>query len=108
LGISLIICRLGSSLNSYLSPYYFEETKSTATVSGIGFGWVVISFLCGLALIKMDQKYLKGEDDVVDEDEQIRCSDVKKLNSNFWFLYINAILCFMSFFSWLNIANKYL
>jgi MFS family permease len=106
LGISLCICRLGSSLNSYLTPLFFEQYKSISIVSLFGFGWVGFSFVCGLLLIKMDSKYLKNEE--VENTEQINCKDFKKLNPSFWLLYLNAILCFLSFFSFLNIANKYL
>jgi len=30
------------------------------------------------------------------------------MGPSFWLLYLNAILCFLSFFSWLNIGNRYL
>mmetsp|Transcript_26194 Transcript_26194/g.23054 ORF Transcript_26194/g.23054 Transcript_26194/m.23054 type:complete len:297 (-) Transcript_26194:511-1401(-) len=106
LGISLCICRLGSSLNSYLSPIFFQEYRSTSLVSLIGLIWVLISFFCGLALIYMDNKYLKNE--TVENNETVSCKDFKKLNPSFWMLYANGILCFLSFFSFLNIANKYL
>jgi len=111
LGISLCICRLGSSLNSYLSPYFLEQTHRSSIVSGIGVGWVALSFICGLVLIKMDEKYISKRNGGGNQElnvEQVKCSQIKKLNISFWLLYFNAILCFLSFFSWLNIANKYL
>lgn len=106
LGISLCICRLGSSLNSYLSPLFFEKSNSLGNVSFIGLIFIVISLLCGFVLIRMDSKYLKGVE--YENNEKIELKDIKKLKLNFWTLYMNAILCFMSFFSFLNISNKYL
>jgi len=106
LGISLCICRLGSSLNNYLSPLFFEKFHSLGHVSFIGLFFVVISLLCGFGLIHMDEKYLK--DETYSCEEKIEIKDIKKLKKNFWLLYSNAILCFMSFFSFLNISNKYI
>jgi len=54
----------------------------------------------------MDEKYLK--DETYTCEEKIEIKDIKKLKKNFWLLYSNAILCFMSFFSFLNISNKYI
>ena len=106
LGISLCICRLGSSLNSYLSPLLYAHLSSIGHVSFVGLGFVIISLLCGFILIGMDQKYLQGEK--YESTEKIEIKDIKKLNVSFWLMYLNAILCFMSFFPFLNISNKYL
>jgi len=106
LGISLCICRLGSSLNSFLSPLFYEEFKRLGIVSAIGLIFVVISLCCGLGLIHMDGKYLKGGN--YEASEKIEIKDIKSLKVNFWLLYFNAILCFMSFFPFLNIANTYM
>lgn len=106
LGISLCICRLGSSLNSYLSPLLYDSTKSLGSVSLFGLAFLAISLICGFGLIKMDEKYLK--DEKYENNEKISIRDIKSFKPNFWFLYANGILCFMSFFSFLNISNKYI
>lgn len=106
LGISLCICRLGSSLNSFLSPLLYEYLKNLGGVSFAGLAFLIISLVCGVFLIKMDEKYLKEEK--FENTEKIEVKDIKQLNSSFWLMYLNAILCFMSFFSFLNISNKYL
>ena len=106
LGISLCICRLGSSLNSYLSPMLFSHFGNLGHVSFVGLGFTVMSLICGFVLIGMDQKYLKGEK--YESSEKIEMSDIKSLNPSFWLMYFNAILCFMSFFPFLNVSNTYL
>jgi len=106
LGISLCICRLGSSLNSYLSPIFFNQYQNLGTVSLIGLIFVVLSLLCGFGLIRIDSKHFKNAE--YEASEKIQMKDIKKLPKNFWMLYVNAILCFMSFFSFLNISNKYI
>jgi len=106
LGISLCICRLGSSLTSYLSPILFDQYQSLGFVSLVGLVFVGLSLLCGFGLIHMDGKYLKNAE--YESSEKIQMKDIKKLPPNFWILWSNAILCFMSFFSFLNISNKYI
>lgn len=106
LGISLCVCRLGSSLNSYLSPLLYSQFGDIAHVSMVGLAFLMLSLACGIGLIIMDSKYFKNEK--VENNEKIAIKDITSLKPNFWFLYLNGILCFMSFFPFLNIANKYL
>ena len=104
LGVSLCVARLGSAANSAITPKIFNSTQSIGFCSLIGFFCVCFSAVCGAALIYMDKRYLAQ---VRFEEEKVSCKDIKKFNVSVWLLYFNAIICFQSFFSFFNIANKY-
>lgn len=76
MGLILTVPELAAALNSFLSPYLFEQTKSIRTPLLFGLTLCSISFLCGLAMIYID--YLKSKDDEEEETEIVeKCNYIK-------------------------------
>lgn len=104
LGVSLCVARIGSATNSSITPMIYNATKSLGFCSLIGLFCVIGSAIPGLILVCMQRKYLSklslGSD-------KISIRDIKSFNLSVWLLFFNAIICFQSYFSFFNIANKY-
>lgn len=104
LGFSLSLARVGSAINSALTPDIYDWTGSLGLCSLVGLLCVVASATPVPFLISMQKKYLAKYDV---ETEVVSLKDLKTFNASIWLLYFNAIICFWSYFSFFNIANQY-
>jgi len=63
LAIGLCICipRLGSSLNSFISPRLYEHYGNIGVTFLAGLFWLFVSLCCALALLWLDKEMTKRE-----------------------------------------------
>lgn len=110
LGMNIAVARLGSTVNTALTPWIYEGTRSYTISLLVGVILCVASFACGLVLCWMDKESDRregkdGKKDEGSEEESIRFSDFKNLNSSFWLLTLNCMLIYGAFFTFNGNAN---
>lgn len=54
MGLVLTVPELAAALNSFLSPFLFEETKTIETPLLFGLSLCIFSFLCGVGMVYLD------------------------------------------------------
>lgn len=121
LGLNITASRLGSSVNSALTPILYSSQKSTAhpffLPTLVGLIACVLSWFAGLGMIYMDRESDRREGKLqedqrrssfIDDNEQVRISDIKNFSSQFWILVLNCALIYGSFFSFNANANDLL
>ena len=99
LGICIAMPRLGSSLNSFLSPRVYEAWSSLGLTFLIGLMLLGCSLASGLTLINLDKEMVRREvvlgneierdfSASAAEEDNIKISDIKKLKRVFWILLV--------------------
>lgn len=111
MGLNITLARLGSSLNSVMSPWLYEQFgKKLVYPMAIGVGWTLFSL--GSAVITNIFDYKADKDEgieqkqLTDESDQVRISDVKDFPLSYWLLLIICLCIYSSFFPFLNVANE--
>jgi nitrate/nitrite transporter NarK len=110
MGLNITLARLGSSLNSVMSPWIYEHFGQKLVYPMLaGVGWTIFSLACALLTnwfdYKADQDEGIAEKQVLDESDQVRISDVKTFPLSYWLLLIICLCIYSSFFPFLNVAN---
>lgn len=114
LGLNIAISRLGSTVNTALTPQFYDATDGYFLPFFVGLILCCLSFIAGLGLCWMDRESdrregkLKGGANEPDESEQIKLSDLKNFNLTFWLLAVNCMLIYGAFFSFTGNANDLL
>ena len=101
IGLNIAIARIGSVMNSALTPVLYDLNKGYFLPLFIGLLLCVGSFLCGVVLCYIDKK---GEDldkghEGEQETEKIKLSDLKNFSLLFWSLLLTCILTYGSFYT---------
>ena len=114
LGLNIAIARLGSTVNTALTPRLYDGSGGFFVPLFVGLIICIASFVCGLALCWMDREAdrregkLKGGANEPDESDQIKLSDLKNFNLTFWLLTLNCMLIYGAYFSFTGNANDLL
>jgi nitrate/nitrite transporter NarK len=119
LGLNITISRLGSSINSALTPYIFEHQVNSGSShpfflpTFIGLIACILSWVAGLGMCYMDKESDRREgklDDIIekDESEQINLKDIFKFDIKLWILVVTCTLIYGSFFAFNGNANDIL
>ena len=118
LSLALGCNRMGSLLNSSLTPYLFNKTQDYILPMSIGLLICVFSWFCGIALNYMDKisDMREGKIVEVDEDEDqevegqkkgicINFKDFCEFKSIYWLIIIVLALSYGSLFTFTGNAN---
>ena len=114
LGLNIAVSRLGSTVNTALTPRLYDGSGGFFLPLFVGLILCCVSFVSGLGLCWMDREAdrregkLKGGANEPDESDQIKFSDLKNFNSTFWLLTLNCMLIYGAFFSFTGNANDLL
>lgn len=114
LGLNIAVSRLGSTVNTAITPRIFDATNGYFVPFLVGLIICCFSFCAGLMLCWMDHEAdrregkLKGGANEADETDQIKLEDLKNFNWTFWLLGINCMLIYGAFFSFTGNANDLL
>lgn len=108
MGATLCISRLGSSLNSFLSPKIYLSSGELYTPFLVGAILCVVSWAGSLTLCLIDKRADAQEGTVQrsqDESDQIKLADLKKLSLLFYLLLFNCFFLYGAFFGLNNNLN---
>lgn len=114
LALALGCNRMGSLLNSCLTPYLFSSTQSLVWPLAIGLIVTLYSWLCGLALNYMDKESDKREGQIVEVDEEdedekvdykINCKVFSEFKGIYWLIILALAFCYGSFLTFTGNAN---
>lgn len=114
IGLNIAIARIGSVMNSALTPLLYSLNNGYFLPLFIGLLLCVASFLCGVVLCYIDRKAenLEKEKQMGHEGEQetekIKLSDLKGFSLLFWSLLLTCILTYGSFYTFNANANDIL
>ncbi len=121
LGLNITASRLGSSVNSALTPILYASQKDGAhpffLPTLVGLIACVLSWFAGLGMIYMDRESDRREgklredkmtSSIMEDNEQVRLSDLKNFSGQFWILVLTCALIYGSFFSFNGNANDLL
>eukprot|EP00330_Aristerostoma_sp_ATCC50986_P000270 CAMPEP_0114595542 /NCGR_PEP_ID=MMETSP0125-20121206/17354_1 /TAXON_ID=485358 ORGANISM="Aristerostoma sp., Strain ATCC 50986" /NCGR_SAMPLE_ID=MMETSP0125 /ASSEMBLY_ACC=CAM_ASM_000245 /LENGTH=544 /DNA_ID=CAMNT_0001797261 /DNA_START=19 /DNA_END=1653 /DNA_ORIENTATION=+ len=112
MGTALNISSIGSSINSFLSPYFYEKTGEIQIPLIVGFFLCVLSMMAVVLLNIMDRIADKKEN--VDNqseaktEEEFQFKDLKKLEKIFYLLMFAMIIMDGAFMTFMANANDYL
>lgn len=111
LGLNISVARLGSSLNSMLSPLMVSSgpAPNLWIPCFVGIIFCIISFLFGVVLCWMDKEADKREG-IIDgagtsEPEKIDFKDLKNFKLLYWLLLTSCFLIYGSYFGFTNDGN---
>ena len=109
IGLNIAIARIGSVMNSALTPILYNVNEGYFLPLFIGLLLCVGSFLCGLVLCYVDKKAeIQEKQKSQEESEKIQLSDLKSFSLLFWFLLLTCILTYGSFYTFNANANDIL
>eukprot|EP00826_Nyctotherus_ovalis_P033686 TRINITY_DN2742_c0_g1_i5.p1 TRINITY_DN2742_c0_g1~~TRINITY_DN2742_c0_g1_i5.p1 ORF type:complete len:188 (-),score=21.56 TRINITY_DN2742_c0_g1_i5:106-669(-) len=103
------ISRLGSISAMALSPNLYKWTQSLSFTFWFADIFVLLSCICGLAAILIDQhvvnktKYVRSQKSF----KEISLSDIKDLGIGYWLIMITIGTWYLSFNCFVYISNKY-
>jgi nitrate/nitrite transporter NarK len=110
MGATLCVSRLGSSLNSFLSPKINDWSGYLWLPFAIGVGLCILSWIGVMTLAAMDKKADQEEGIAnqapTEETEKFKLSDFKKFNLMFYLLLFNCFFIYGAFFGLNNNLNK--
>jgi len=106
MGATLCVARLGSSLNSFLSPKIYHWTDKLEAPFFAGVVLCVVSWVGSLMLSYIDKKADEEEGDVNTEVEKINFKDFKEFTRLFYLLMFNCFLIYGAFFGLNSNLNK--
>ena len=110
-GLTLSIGRIGSAVNSALTPRIYESTQKIWAPCLFGGGVCIFALLCGLLLSFMDKisdRREKQASDVSDPSNKISCSDIKRFNLLYWLLTLNCGLIYSGFYGFTITLNDFI
>lgn len=115
LSLALGCNRMGSLLNSSLTPYFFSITNNYVLPLSIGLVFTVFSWLCGLAINYMDKESDKREGKILEVDEEeededrvdhtINCKVFTEFKLIYWLIILVLAFCYGSFLTFTGNAN---
>ncbi len=114
MGLNIAVSRLGSTVNTAITPRIYDSTGGYFIPFLIGLILCCVSFCAGIGLCWMDREAdrregkLKGGANEPDESDQIKFKDLKNFNMTFWLLTLNCMLIYGAFFSFTGNANDIL
>lgn len=109
IGLNIAIARIGSVMNSALTPTLYSISNSYFLPLFVGLLLCVGSFLCGVALCILDKKAEKKEHEKNQEtSDKIRIKDLKTFKLMFWSMVLNCMLTYGSFYTFNANANDIL
>jgi len=109
MGMTISVARLGSSLNSLLSPRLFEWTGKLYMPFLLGGALCVFSCLMGLILCFLDKRTETKELQFLNplnKIEIVHLKDLKQFNKLFYLLVANCFFIYGAFFALNNNLNK--
>jgi uncharacterized membrane protein (DUF485 family) len=112
-GLNISVARLGSTLNSIITPMVYDNTNSITDCLIIGIGLCIFSWVSGLILIWMDKESDRREGKIktasfIEPEEEINLRDIFKFDKIFWVLCVNCVLIYGAFYSFTGFANNLL
>lgn len=123
LGMNISIGRLGSSLNSFISPKIYTASQKVWLPCLIGMILCAVSFFTGIILAYMDrvsderEGVLKTAPQAGDEEKGSESEEessifswqaIKSFRLIFWLLLLNCGLIYTGFYAFTNQANSFL
>ena len=109
LAMDIAVARIGGTLNTVLTPFFYSETNGYFVPLFVGLVLCIFSWFCGVAMCYMDKKADKMEGIIYEKSgENINLSVVKKFNFAFWMLVINCAMIYGSFFGFCGNGNDIL
>ena len=109
LAMDIAVARIGGTLNSVLTPYFYSLTNGFTLPLFIGLILCIASWFCGVAMCYMDRRADKMEGHIVKEhSEKVTLSVIKEFNFGFWMLVINCMMMYGSFFGFTGNGNDVL
>lgn len=111
LGLNISISRLGSVANDIVEPLMSNATGSPNLGLWVGAVICVFSLICGLLLIKVDNKRdrklgLQGKKKL-DPSGQVRFRDIGSFGVKYWLITLNCIVIYMCVMSFNNVATNF-
>lgn len=110
LGINISFSRLGSVLNSYISPPVASATSLGGALF-LGFCICCGSYVAGLCIITLNKLADRRDNESGAEKEgdsdAFKCQDLRELSICYWFITLNCIATYMGIFPFNNIANSF-
>ncbi len=109
LALSVGVSRLGAITVLALSPVLFESTKSLSYAFWFGDVFVLLSTICGLIAILIDQYVIKqsGYKRAKHKPKEIKLRDLRELGLGYWLITTSVATWYMSFNCFVNISNKF-
>ena len=126
LSLSVAVCRLGSMMNSYLTPKIYNWSGNLGFPLLIGTYACVFSCLCGIGIAWMDfesdkrdkilsdASLLSAQTDqsasvtVEEVPKRIKLSDLTKFSGMYWIMNISCMLIYCGYFCFTRVANQFL
>jgi len=106
MGATLCVARLGSSLNSVLSPKIYHWREELGDAFFVGVLLCIVSWIGSIVLAYIDKKADAQEGGVKTEVEKIRMQDFKEFTRLFYLLMFNCFLIYGAFFGLNSNLNK--
>jgi len=109
LALSIGVSRLGAISVMALSPIFYESTKSLAYAFWFGMLFVLLSTICGVAAMLIDQHVINKSGYKREEKKQksIKFSDITHLGLGFWLVGITICTWYLAFNCFINISNQF-
>lgn len=107
LGLTICVARLGSSLNSLLSPKIYNWTGDLYAPFLVGTFLCVFSWIMGIVLGNIDKKAddQEGAQNDAAATDKINLSDLKKFSRLYYLLLFNCFFLYGAFFGLTNNLN---
>jgi len=109
LSLAVGVSRLGAITVMAVSPMVYEWTKSIAFAFWFGNVFVLLSAICGLIAILIDQHVIAKSNyrRISKKPKEIKLSDLKHLGVGYWLIAITTGTWYMSFNCFIYISTKY-
>jgi len=107
MGFNISIARLGSALNSGLSPILFTQTGDVWVPLLVGIFLCIASTCSGLCLNYMDKvsDEREGRTELAKVEDKVSWEDIKSFSTMYWLLVFDCLLIYGAYFSFTNNAN---
>jgi len=109
LGAGLCVARLGSSLNSFLSPKLYDFSRHLYVPYLFGIVLSIISCISVFALNyidrKADQAHQEANAEIKEEDSKASLQDLKNLRLNYYLLVFSSVFLYGGLFGLTNNIN---
>lgn len=105
LAMDVAVARIGGTLNSLLTPYFYSLTQQYFVPLFVGLMTCVFSWFCGVIICYMDQKADQAEAKNKEKSEPMSLRDLRKFNFSYWMLIINCMMTYGAFICFSSNGN---
>lgn len=108
LAMDIAVARIGGTLNSVLTPYFYSMTQGLFLPLFVGLILCIASFGCGFGVYYMDKNADKVEGVLNEKKEKINLKDIKDFSFCYWMLVVNCMMIYGAFMTFCGNGNDIL